>query len=63
MRITRRLYLGEGHLYRAVRLETLRESPEAFSSRYEDALTRSDQSWADQVDSRVLDPTEGEAPF
>lgn len=51
MRITRRLNPGEGHLFRAVRLEALRESPEAFSSRYEDAAARSDQSWADQADS------------
>lgn len=51
MRITRRLNPGEGHLYRAVRLEALHESPEAFSSRYEDAVARSDQSWADQADS------------
>jgi ribosomal protein S18 acetylase RimI-like enzyme len=51
MRITRRLNSGEGHLYRAVRLEALRESPDAFSSRYEDAVARSDQSWADQADS------------
>lgn len=51
MRITRRLSPGEGPLYRAVRLESLRESPEAFSSRYEDAVARSEQSWADQADS------------
>jgi ribosomal protein S18 acetylase RimI-like enzyme len=51
MRITRRLNPGEGRLYRAVRLEALHDSPEAFSSRYEDALARSDQSWTDQVDS------------
>lgn len=51
MRITRRLNPGEGQLYRAVRLEALRESPESFSSRYEDAVARSDQSWADQADS------------
>jgi RimJ/RimL family protein N-acetyltransferase len=51
MRITRRLNSGEWHLYRTVRLEALRESPEAFSSRYEDAVARSDQSWADQADS------------
>jgi ribosomal protein S18 acetylase RimI-like enzyme len=49
MRLTRRLNPDEGDLYRAVRLEALRESPEAFSSRYEDAVVRSDQSWADQV--------------
>lgn len=51
MSITRRLNPGEGQLYRAVRLEALRESPEAFSSRYEDALARSEQSWVDQADS------------
>ena len=51
MRITRRLHPGEGRLYRAVRLEALHDSPEAFSSRYEDAVGRSDQSWADQADS------------
>lgn len=51
MSITRRLNPGEGHLYRALRLEALHESPEAFSSRFEDAVARSDQSWADQADS------------
>lgn len=51
MRITRRLNTGEGHLYRAVRLDALHESPEAFSSGYEDAVARSDQSWAEQADS------------
>ncbi|RFC48955.1 MAG: N-acetyltransferase, GNAT superfamily (includes histone acetyltransferase HPA2) [Verrucomicrobia bacterium] len=51
MRITRRLKPGEWQLYRAVRLEALRESPGAFLSRYEDALGRSDESWAEQADS------------
>ncbi len=51
MSIIRRLNLGEGQFYRAVRLEALRESPDAFSSRYDDAVARSDQSWADQADS------------
>ena len=51
MSTARRLNLGEGPLYRAVRLEALRESPDAFSSRYEEAIARSDQSWADQADS------------
>ncbi len=55
MRITRRLKPGEWQLYRAVRLESLRESlresPGAFLSRYEDALGRSDESWAEQADS------------
>lgn len=50
MIITRRLKLGEGRLYRAVRLEALRESPGAFLSRYEDAVGRSDESWVEQAD-------------
>ena len=54
MIITRRLNLGEGLLYRATRLEALRESPSAFASRYEDAITRSDQSWADQADASAV---------
>jgi RimJ/RimL family protein N-acetyltransferase len=56
MRIIRRLNPGEGHLYRDVRLRALYESPEAFSSRYEDAVTRTDQSWADQADSSATGP-------
>ena len=51
MSIIRRLRRGEGQLYRAVRLESLRQSPDAFSSRYEDAFNRSEQSWADQADA------------
>jgi RimJ/RimL family protein N-acetyltransferase len=54
MSIIHRLNLGEGQFYRAVRLEALRESPDAFSSRYDDALARSDQSWADQADSSAM---------
>jgi hypothetical protein len=50
MIITRRLNPGEGRLYRAVRLEALRESPGTFLSRYEDAVGRSDESWAEQAD-------------
>lgn len=51
MRTIRRLYPGEGQLYRSVRLEALRESPGAFSSRYEDTIARSPESWAEQADS------------
>jgi GNAT superfamily N-acetyltransferase len=47
----RRLGHGEGELYRSVRLEALRESPEAFSSSYETALGRSMESWANQADA------------
>ena len=51
MKIIRRLRLGEGRLYRSVRLESLRDSPEAFGSKYEDALARSEESWDFQADS------------
>ena len=54
MSIIRRLNPGEGQFYRAVRLEALRESPDAFSSRYEDAVARSGQSWTDQADSSAI---------
>ena len=47
----RRLGKGEGKLYRSIRLEALRESPEAFSSSYEAALGRDMESWAYQVDA------------
>jgi len=47
----RRLDMGEADLYRAVRLESLRESPEAFSTTYESALQRDDDSWRAQADA------------
>lgn len=46
----RRLEKGEGELYRSIRLEALRESPEAFSSSYEAALGRDMESWEQQAD-------------
>jgi ribosomal protein S18 acetylase RimI-like enzyme len=56
MTITRRINLGEWEPYRSIRLESLRESPDAFTSRYSDALARSEQSWAEQVDSSAEGP-------
>jgi ribosomal protein S18 acetylase RimI-like enzyme len=47
----RRLIEGETDLYRAVRLESLRESPEAFASSYESALQRNHDSWRAQADA------------
>jgi ribosomal protein S18 acetylase RimI-like enzyme len=47
----RRLQAGEGDLYRSVRLESLRESPEAYASSYESALQRNDDSWRAQADA------------
>jgi RimJ/RimL family protein N-acetyltransferase len=51
MTTIRRLNVGEAELYRMGRLESLLESPEAFCSRYEEAIARSDQSWNEQADS------------
>jgi ribosomal protein S18 acetylase RimI-like enzyme len=47
----RRLNIGEADLYRSVRLESLRESPEAFASSYESALSRTHESWLAQADA------------
>lgn len=47
----RRLNIGEGDLYRRVRLESLEESPDAFASTYEAALDRSEESWSSQADA------------
>jgi ribosomal protein S18 acetylase RimI-like enzyme len=46
----RRLMKGEAGLYRAVRLESLKESPEAFATTYESALARDADSWRAQAD-------------
>ncbi len=51
MLLIRRLELGEGELYRAVRLQSLEDSPAAFVTTLEDALARSHRSWAAQADS------------
>lgn len=47
----RRLNMGEADLYRHVRLESLKESPEAFAASYESALSRDYDSWAVQADA------------
>jgi GNAT superfamily N-acetyltransferase len=46
----RRLQPGEAALYREVRLAALRESPEAFATRHEEAAARSEESWRVQAD-------------
>jgi GNAT superfamily N-acetyltransferase len=51
MHQARRLNLGEGQLYRNLRLEALRESPAAFLTTYQSALQRDDASWSLQADS------------
>lgn len=47
----RRLRTGEGALFKRIRLAALKDSPSAFLSTYEAALTRSDESWCAQADS------------
>src|SRR5690348_6353805 len=51
MNLIRRIRLGEGNLFRSVRLTALKESPEAFGTTLESALERSEESWKEQADS------------
>jgi RimJ/RimL family protein N-acetyltransferase len=46
----RRIGIGEGELFKRMRLVSLRESPSAFASTYESALSRSQKSWCEQAD-------------
>lgn len=46
----RRLQVGEVELYKQMRLASLRDAPYAFSSTYESALQRSDESWCAQTE-------------
>lgn len=52
----RRLKQGEARLYRELRLEALRDSPEAFGTKLADALARDDRSWIDQADASAAGP-------
>ena len=51
MHVIRRLNVGEALLYRAVRLESLQDSPAAFLTTYEFASARDDESWVAQADA------------
>ncbi len=51
MRALRRIQTGEAHLFKQMRLASLRDAPYAFSSTYESALQRSTKSWREQADS------------
>jgi RimJ/RimL family protein N-acetyltransferase len=46
----RRLQLGEGELYKQMRLKALQEAPYAFSSTYKSAASRTEGSWNEQAD-------------
>lgn len=47
----RRICAGEGQLFRELRLAALNESPLAFSTSYESASQRSEESWREQADA------------
>lgn len=50
MIIIRRIHVDEVDLFREIRLTALQEAPYAFSTTYESALQRSDESWREQVE-------------
>ena len=52
--VVRRIQQGEFPLYRSIRLESLLDSPSAFSANYEEALNRTEESWRSQCDSLAL---------
>lgn len=54
--VIRRLNPGESALYRALRLEALKESPHAFSTTYASALERNEDSWIQQADGSATGP-------
>lgn len=56
MPVIRRLNPGESALYRALRLEALKESPHAFSTTYASALERNEDSWIQQADGSAQGP-------
>lgn len=56
MPVIRRLNPGESALYRALRLEALKESPEAFATTYAAALERNEDSWIQQADGSAQGP-------
>lgn len=47
----RRLNPGEAAIYRTIRLDALRDSPDAFATTHESALARDEASWIAQADA------------
>ncbi|NQV50864.1 MAG: GNAT family N-acetyltransferase [Candidatus Marinimicrobia bacterium] len=47
----RRIRSGEADLFKKLRLQALKESPDAFGSSYEETEQRSAESWVNQVES------------
>ena len=54
MLVVRRIGRGEGTLYRSLRLTSLAESPDAFSTTLESANARSLESWSEQADGAAV---------
>jgi RimJ/RimL family protein N-acetyltransferase len=50
MAVIRRIRIGEADFFKRMRLASLKDAPYAFSSTYEAALRRSDESWQEQAD-------------
>jgi RimJ/RimL family protein N-acetyltransferase len=55
----RRLQVGEAELFKQTRLKALQEAPYAFSSTYDSALLRSEESWREQADSTAQGSDQG----
>ncbi|MGB7876456.1 MAG: GNAT family N-acetyltransferase [Anaerolineales bacterium] len=51
MKTIRRIRIGEFDLFKQIRLRALKEAPYAFSSTYESALQRSEESWREQAEN------------
>ena len=54
MLVVRRIGRGEETLYRSLRLTSLTDSPDAFSTTLESANARSLESWSDQADGAAV---------
>jgi|WetSurMetagenome_2_1015567.scaffolds.fasta_scaffold122990_2 RimJ/RimL family protein N-acetyltransferase len=50
MKVIRRIRIGEADLFKRMRLASLQDAPYAFSSTYDAALHRSEESWKAQAD-------------
>ncbi len=56
MVLIRRLKQGEADLYKTIRREALKDSPEAFCATYVAASRRSHESWVEQADGAAEGP-------
>ena len=50
----RRIVPNEYEIYRSIRLKSLQEDPYAYSTKYDEANKRANQSWIDQVNEMAL---------